>query len=72
MTSWTPQTKNTASYSDQTKNSSSYSNQSKSASGVYYLLMANGSALLKANGGKIILAQSSLTYVPTYTFVTKN
>lgn len=71
MTSWTPITKNSSSYSDQTKNSASYSNQAKWSS-AEYLLMEDGSYLLQEDGYKFILEQSVTTYVPTYSFVTKN
>lgn len=71
MTTWTQQTKNSSSYSDLTKNSSSYSNTPKVSSSDY-LLMEDNSYLLQEDGYKFILEQSTISYIPTYTLVTKN
>lgn len=71
-TTWSNQTKNTASYSNQSKNTATWTFSTRTLVDDY-LLKEDGSYLLLENGDQIILEQSvTSAYPSSYSFQTKN
>lgn len=68
MTSWTETNENSTSWTQQTKNTTTFTSLDEALE-FFYLLLENGSKILKEDSGRLVLDDGHNT---SFTFQTKN